>query len=504
MKFISEYQVPRRLAQTVRGYTKISVTGILHPLNYDNSILLDELKQLISHQNKWFLFHLSCRETASSSDAYTELQSEILAEFDKNIPDFQPGHAISIVSPLLSFFNSCKSDDFSFVILLISDIHLLPFDEQYKLLSDLRNNREKSKLKNNAVALHVMVTGAFSYSKILDRCRMNSVSEVLEDRYYIGPASSKSSYRYFKRLYPNKIKGSVQFSILYELCGGSAFLMGLILTKRCPVSISGIPAMIETVKSKTDFAENVAVAYNQLSQKAKDIINDLARGRIIRMNSGSLLETLYLSSLAAVRHDRHYELRISNYLTMRILGENKIITAPHPDNISLLLPPLYKVNKIANMKIRHIENTLRNIVGYELGLYSGQDHPLKLLQGENFLKAVRNNGDKIPLYDWCIERSKMFVSEFEFNLYPSLLSHLELYDLGNIFFSKQLLPEAGNKPIKELFAKYFSDAQQMQLLLKKFPKLRNPVAHNQIVSYEYLIELKKVCDEIEDQLSIFS
>ena len=427
-------------------------------------------------------------------------------ELELGIEKFPEVVHLDVYQAMFTLVNAVPKTDLDRLILLIQDFGDLSLEQQYVLAAQLRNLREKTRSEARSLDCHSIYLGNWRPLLLKSQSIIHMGSAPFEDCYLIDSLSPAELDDLFEtRASKAKLAyKAVHVEYLFEMSGGCFGIVSRVLKSlQDNITCQKIRELAESDLCNKIFLEELKKIFRNLSPQARDIIYQLLKGHFVPWDSHSeLLEELYFSGL--VRRESRYgreimelrswphELALRTYargLWTDTTGE-KICT-----RIEELIPPVAALNRHAYHIVMEIENLLRNLLIKIIAEKSPNKHPFKQLDAMG-VKAYRKQKE-MSYYDWCQDEKKRLLGKHFVEAHSSLSSYLSMSDLKKIFTNDF----SGNgllKDIGSILGKY----DQVHHLLNRLNTIRNPIAHNNLISEKTVDELINIANQIYGLLTI--
>ncbi|MCM8832536.1 MAG: hypothetical protein NC816_01225 [Candidatus Omnitrophica bacterium] len=362
-------------------------------------------------------------------------------------------------------------------------------ENQYLILSQFRNIREKLKVHKDLTSCHFLVFGSFSYFDQIKFCQKYGTSFTLDDLFYISYSSREEQNHILKDKAIKNSKNQNLVDLIQDITGGAIGLLFYVTEMILSKKIKDINKLMDLL---IDDSEINHLLKNKFEKENKSLINlivHIFEQKQILQKFNEDLEKIYLSGLVNVeQYKDNYIVRFDSWFlevqTKKIISQVK----KEYSNYHQLLPIRISLNNQAYSIIMEIENHLKNILISKLTHLNCDNNPLKIL---DCLGKIKNTdaGKSYTYYEWCEHKLYQHKNVYHVDIYESLVSQLDLTDLENIFLSNAIPSKYTKKSLREIFDISFGN-KNMSYVLKRLKQIRNPVAHNQLIDFSILDELK--------------
>jgi hypothetical protein len=489
-----------------------STIGVGAPPLSDTDLLVKDLVSMWESMSETRVLTMSAGEFLQPGDWLQITASELESETGRNLHRADRGleWGDSLYVLLDSFCSARKRK----IFMIVDSIEELPRDKQYVLAAQLRDFREKAKVSPIGWQFHSVIVGRFSIQALKEQARRRGGSLPCDLTVFLGPADLRDFERDCERLCGLNA-GSVdtkpsllQLAYLHELTKGCWGLAQLVLqrTRAKPDCDQLLHAMEDQVAASEEFLDTfrdslLASAY------ARSLLPPLLGGRRITGEiDDTLLEEVLLTGVFLAHHEgAGYQIEIRSWaheVALRrfvhaFITDTKIVT-----EASQIIPPSSVLNRRAYALILQCENELRNLVVSRLAeLLSDKQHPLTALDVLGYIKELDRK--HLTIHQYCeLRREELSASE-SVDAHPSLSSYLGMSDLLDLLTDSATNKNDGyRKGMYSLVASIFPDRTALKDLLTRLRDVRNPVAHNNLITERTVLDLERWVAAIRQHLTV--
>ncbi|MCB9211246.1 MAG: hypothetical protein H6609_17905 [Ignavibacteriales bacterium] len=405
---------------------------------------------------------------------------------------------VSYESILLSYIDRCSKTSIKAVVLIFSNFEKLNVEQQYTLSSQFRNIREQLKVYDSSVAVHIAFMGKFSYFSLEKRCNKLGTSSVFDNLILIAKSSLEEANLIFSALYKDNLVWE-KLESSFEYCNGEIDLMNSFY--KYQVSHTEEKENLNNFIYNKQFIENINSSFEKLGEKHCSVLVKMLEGFEFKVHFSEFIEELYLSGFVSIsKKKQQYTLKIRNWFYEIVL--RKFLKDKIYHNASELLPPLSSSNKLAYSIILRIENRIKNLILTTLSKYEFVDHPLELLDVMGLIKTTESSNKNYTILGWCKHSQYKLIEVFDIKAHCALSAFLDLRDLSEILTSDIIFSKDNGKKIHEIFEGYFPQKNDLEHLLEELRRIRNPIAHNILVSENVINKLYSIEKKMFENLSL--
>lgn len=340
--------------------------------------------------------------------------------------------------------------------------------------------------------------GKFSYFSLEKRCNKLGTSSVFDNLILIAKSSLEEANLIFSALYKDNLVWE-KLESSFEYCNGEIDLMNSFY--KYQVSHTEEKENLNNFIYNKQFIENINSSFEKLGEKHCSVLVKMLEGFEFKVHFSEFIEELYLSGFVSIsKKKQQYTLKIRNWFYEIVL--RKFLKDKIYHNASELLPPLSSSNKLAYSIILRIENRIKNLILTTLSKYEFVDHPLELLDVMGLIKTTESSNKNYTILGWCKHSQYKLIEVFDIKAHCALSAFLDLRDLSEILTSDIIFSKDNGKKIHEIFEGYFPQKNDLEHLLEELRRIRNPIAHNILVSENVINKLYSIEKKMFENLSL--
>lgn len=415
-----------------------------------------------------------------------KLCSTIIEDFEKNISSKLINH--SYTDLFLSYLNLLPEFNIYNLVFIVRYVEQLDINTQYNILSQFRNVREKLKVKKSSAYCHFLILGRFSYFDLSNLCQKYGTSFILDDIFYFSASNRSEQNLILQDESIVKLNEQILGDVIQDISSGVIGLLILLNNMDLPQNIN---KLLEQLSNDSKINSIIKTTLEKQNSNTITLIKNIIEKKQNLYNFNPELEKLYLSGLVSIKSFKdNYVVSIDSWLLET--HARKLLSSDKKDYLSYhqLLPLYISLNLIAYRMIMEIENYLRNNLLSHLSCWGYKIHPLEIL--DCFGKIKPNNSEKrYTYYEWCKHKLHQNKKLFKVDLFESLSAQLDLTDLEEIYLSEPFPKEFSEIRFK-IRSNLSLKVEELKDLFNKLRRIRNPIAHNQIINFSVINELEKI------------
>lgn len=504
MNLFSPSFIKDKVYQSIDKNTRGSLTGISGPKYSGKDYLKNEFLKDAEKMTKRVFLNVNAQ--SMTYGAFLEnLIAALKVPYDlQELPDcgsLNLSDSISYILKSIDGYNSVQ-----FIIVVDTDSSLL-LDEQYHLFGQFRNYREKSKTEYDWPIVHFIILGNLNFSMIASQCKEHNTSLIF-DNYFSLDAATIEDLRAIFKAYPqlnSSPYSEIYLEYLLELSKGCYGIIEYVLKSlETTISCEQINNVVLGLASEPNFSAILSNTLSNISNEQLNILMGLLSGKFFMVEGNEyFLEDLYSTGLFKITHSfgmKYLELRswVHEVFIRSNLHEIRIECNVYKE-IQEIIPPTFVLNKIAYQLVMRIENILRNLLTLRLATRGYSRHPFENLIPLGKIKKM-SSGNNQDYMTYCCEQKNKTIVKHMVEAHSALASYLELGDLLNLFLDKSRKDDTVLS-VYGLLTDIFPDKSELENILRRLRKIRNPIAHNNLITENTIKDLHAIYCKITQRLS---
>lgn len=487
MKFNSLSEIFSNIIDIININPLSTNIGVISNEFAGEGYLIEKINNYYENKSKTKIISLEANELESIELLINKLQLIIRDDFgeDFSINPINNSYTDLIISLLRQLFliNVEK------LIFITYHFEQISKENQYLILSQFRNIREKLKVHKDLTSCHFLVFGSFSYFDQIKFCQKFGTSFTLDDLFYISYSSREEQNHILKDKAIKNSKNQDLVDLIQDITGGAIGLLFYVTEMILSKSIKDINKLMDILINDSEINHLLKNKFEKENKSLINLIVCIFEEKKILKKFNEDLEKIYLSGLVNVeQYKDNYIVRFDSWFlevqTKKIISNEKI----EYSNYQQLLPVYISLNSQAYNILMEIENYLRNILISGLHKLSNDINPLEILDCLGRIKST-DSGKSYTYFEWCKHKLYQHKKVYNVDIYESLVSQLDLTDLENIFLSSVVPTKYTTQSLKQIFDFSLGNLS-ISDFLKRLKQIRNPVAHNQLIDFSIIDELK--------------
>jgi hypothetical protein len=505
MTVSSPIRVKTSIRHEIDVHPASSLCAIIGPPLSGVEYVLDDLYDSYSSQPRTLAFKVDAREFLNPECLYGKLADFVGESMDCH--DVQLAKGMPFGDSLFAVLNSIEHADDCRIIFLFYGMDELEPSKQYGLAGQLRNLREKTKTEMSALRVHTICGGTWSVIGMAEESKKMMGSFPFDKCSWLGKLTLDELSEICGASSTANRADELFVQYLHELSKGCfGVVHGVLERVGTDLTCANILKAMDALATSQPFLDELRRAASSLSTHHISLLSDLLGGQFLLWRENDpMLETMYISGLVAVESKLGVEVATlrswAHETALRKYARGLFPSLRVYTCCDELIPPTYAINQRAFVLIMEIENHLRNLLVLRASIqHPNQNAFVWLDKLGNVIEFEK--GKPRTIREHAQQRRQILQETKMIDTHTSLSSYLDLGNIYALFTDQAVVAETGMRVgIYDLLTDIFPDRSQLEGLLRKIRDIRNPVAHNNLISEATVRELEQAAKNLAKHLA---